>query len=178
MKQKIEFIKENDEFKSIIKEIIENEKVQEMHNYRQHYTTSCYEHCYNAAAYCYLICKKLNLDYKSCTRAAMLHDFFLYDWREKTDRHGLHAFTHGKCACKNASEIFDLNDIEKDCITNHMWPVTIKLPKYKETYILTLVDKHCAMQEFFDYYIHALKNKRVFRYAYVFIGLLILKNHK
>ena len=28
-----------------------------------------------------------------------------------------------------------------------MWPVTISLPKYKESYILTLVDKYCALNE-------------------------------
>ena len=42
----------------------------------------------------------------------MLHDFFLYDWRIKNGRKGLHAFTHGKTACKNASELFELSEKE------------------------------------------------------------------
>ena len=82
MKQYIkELIEKDEEFKSILTPIINNETVQEMKNYRQHYETSCYDHCLQAAYYCYLICKKYNLDYKSATRAAMLHDLFLYDWR-------------------------------------------------------------------------------------------------
>jgi uncharacterized protein len=30
-------------------------------------------------------------------------------------------------------ERFTLNEIEMDIIEKHMWPLTIKLPKYKET---------------------------------------------
>ena len=41
----------------------------------------------------------------------------------------LHAFTHGKTACENACKIFNLNNKEKDMITNHMWPVTLTMPK-------------------------------------------------
>ena len=75
-----EAINQNTEFLSIIEELVNNETVQEMKKYRQHYETSCFEHCYLASYYCYLICKKFNLDYKSATRAAMLHDLFLYNW--------------------------------------------------------------------------------------------------
>lgn len=57
-----------------------------MKNFGQHYDTSCYEHCMNVAKYTYLICKKHNLDYISATRAAMLHDLFLYDWRVKSSK--------------------------------------------------------------------------------------------
>lgn len=64
------------EFEMIINDIITNKQVLKMKNYRQHCDTNTYDHCYNAAKYCYKICKKLNLDYKSATRAAMLHDFF------------------------------------------------------------------------------------------------------
>ena len=90
------------------------DKVQEMKKYKQHYETSTFDHCYMVSYYCYKVCKKLKLDYKSAARAGMLHDFFLYDWRIKNGRKGLHAFTHGKTACKNASELFELSEKEKD----------------------------------------------------------------
>ena len=35
----------NKEFASIIEELICNKTVQEMKNYRQHYETTCFEHC-------------------------------------------------------------------------------------------------------------------------------------
>ena len=38
-------VDEENEFLEIIEDIIENSTVQEMKNYRQHYETSCFEHC-------------------------------------------------------------------------------------------------------------------------------------
>lgn len=176
MNNSLEKIYENDEFINIIKDIISNKTVQEMKNYRQHYETSCFDHCLTAAYYCFIFCKKFNLDYFSCSRAAMLHDLFLYDWRKRQNgRKGLHAFTHPKTACENAKKLFFLNDKEIDIILKHMWPVTISLPKYKESYILTLVDKYCALRESFNAYSDRFCQKKIYRYAYVFLCLLFIK---
>ena len=177
MKPFIKDLSYNDEeFQMIIKELINNETVQEMKNYRQHYETTCFDHCYTAAYYCYLICKKYHLDYKSATRAAMLHDLFLYDWRKRQpDRKGLHAFTHGKKACENACQLFDLNEKEKDIIIKHMWPVTIELPKSIEGFVLTLVDKYCALSESFEVFKSRLFMKPTFRYAYLFLSLIVIR---
>lgn len=177
MKQYIkELIEKDEEFKNILTPIINNETVQEMKNYRQHYETTCYDHCLQAAYYCYLICKKYNLDYKSATRAAMLHDLFLYDWRvRQPDRKGLHAFTHGKTACDNACELFDLNEKEKDIILKHMWPVTIAFPKSFEGFILTFVDKYCAMSESAEVLKTRLFSKKAFRCAYMSLCVMFSK---
>lgn len=177
MKQYIEdLIKKDNEFNDIIHPLIENKTVQEMKNFRQHYETTCFDHCLTAAYYCYCICKKYHLDYKSATRAAMLHDLFLYDWRKKQpDRKGLHAFTHGKTSCENACKLFDLNDKEKDIIIKHMWPVTIAFPKSFEGFVLTFVDKYCAMSESFEILKSRLFMKKPLRYAYIFLSLIIIK---
>ncbi len=166
----------NEEFLSIIEELINNKTVQEMKKYRQHYETSCFDHCYMVSYYCYLICKKYHLDYISVTRAAMLHDLFLYDWRiRQPNRKGLHAFTHGKTACDNASRLFNLSQKEKDMILTHMWPVTMKFPTSLEGLILTFVDKYCAMSETFEVLKFKMFTKKSFRYAYVFFSLLMLR---
>lgn len=171
-----DLINTDKEFQDIIYPLITNETVQQMKNFRQHYETSCFEHCYTVAYYCYLICKKYHLDYHSATRAAMLHDLFLYDWRKRQDgRKGLHAFTHGKTACENACKLFDLNEKEKDMIIKHMWPVTIELPESFEGFILTFVDKYCAMSESFEVLQSRLFMKKAFRYAYLFLSLIIIK---
>lgn len=177
MKQVIKNLANQDqEFQDIIDPLITNETVLQMKYFRQHYETSCFDHCYMAAYYCYLICKKFHLDYQSATRAAMLHDLFLYDWRKRQpDRKGLHAFTHGKQACKNACELFDLNEKEKDMIIKHMWPVTIEFPKSFEGFILTFVDKYCAVSESFEILKSRLFMKKAFRYAYLFSSLIIIK---
>lgn len=168
-----EAINQDTEFLGIIEELITNETVQEMKKYRQHYETSCYEHCLLASYYCYLICKKYNLDYVSATRAAMLHDLFLYNWRQRQpDRKGLHAFTHAKLACNNACKLFDLNEKEKDIIIKHMWPITISFPSFPEGFILTFVDKYCAMAETFGEIKSKLLEKKSFRYLYTFMSFV------
>lgn len=136
------------EYLDIVKDLIINETVLKMKKYRQHFNVNCFDHCLFVSYNSYLICKKHKLDYISVARAGLLHDLFLYDWRKRQDgRKGYHAFTHGKTALENAMKITNLNDKEKDIIKKHMWPVTLEIPKYKETFIITLVDKYFAMVE-------------------------------
>ena len=176
MEEILNKITDDAEFMEIIKPLIENEKVQEMKKYRQHYETTCYDHCLEASYYCYKICKKFKLDYISSAKAAMVHDLFLYDWRKRQpDRKGLHAFTHGKTAYENASKILDLNPMQKDMIIKHMWPLTLALPRYKETYILTLVDKYCALSESFHEIASRYEQKRSYRFLYVLLSLLVIR---
>ena len=159
----------NQEFLNIVEDLINNKTVQEMKKYRQHYETTCFDHCYMVSYYCYLICKKYHLDYISATRAAMLHDLFLYDWRvRQPGRKGLHAFTHGKTACENASKLFDLSQKEKDMILTHMWPITMQFPTSVEGFILTFVDKYCALAESFSHYREVLMQKDLPRLANTF----------
>ena len=165
------------EFIELIKDLINNDTVKEMQNYRQHYDVNTFEHCMNVSYISYKICKKLKWDYKSMARAAMLHDLFLYDWRNsKEELHldGYHAFVHPKIALENASKLYKLNEKEKDIIVKHMWPVTIAFPKYKETYVITLVDKYSALQESMQYYRNKITSKKLYKYAYIFFGLIFL----
>lgn len=172
-------LENNSEFDEIIGEIIQNQTVQEMKKYRQHYDTSCFDHCKNVAYVGYKIAKKLKLDYKSTARAGMLHDLFLYDWRKKEDgRKGLHAFTHPKTAARKAQELFELSDKEQDIILKHMWPLTINLPKYPESYIITVADKYCAIHESCSHYKKTLFSKRVFKYVYLALGVFFIKYKK
>lgn len=167
------------EFNEILSDILSNETVKQMHNYIQHGEISCYTHCYYVAYYTYLICKKLKLDYKSAVRGAMLHDLFLYDWHTTSpadiNEKGVHAWAHQRIALKNASKIFTLNDTEKDIIRNHMWPVTLKFPKTKEAFIVSCMDKYSATAETFMNCRNRITNSRIYRYAYVFLGLFIFR---
>lgn len=172
-------INKDSEFYEIINPLLKNKTVQRLREYKQHYETSCYEHCLSASYYSYIICKKLGWDYKSITKAAMLHDLFLYDWRVKQGRKGLHAFTHPKTACENASILFDLTEKEKNIIRSHMWPLTIMhTPKSKEGFLLTFIDKFCAIRESILYYKKIFNYNTTFRYAYLLLGFVILKANK
>lgn len=85
---------------------------------------------------------------------AMLHDFYFYDWRNKhvEGQKRFHAMRHPNIALTNALDIFELNDLERDIIKKHMWPMTIVPPSYLESFIVTLVDKYCATVEFFKHF--------------------------
>lgn len=167
---------EDDEFSIIISELVKNNEVQKMKDYLQHYDTSCFTHCYNVAYYSYLICKKYNLDYKSAARAGMLHDLFLYDWRVKqANRKRFHGYHHPRIALTNSLNLFELNIKEQNCILRHMWPLTIIPPKYKEGFIISFVDKYCTLMESLHYYRNNLKLKKLYRYSYVFLSMLVIR---
>ncbi|SHJ88130.1 uncharacterized protein SAMN02745227_00940 [Anaerobranca californiensis DSM 14826] len=135
------------EYKSYIEDLLRNENVKMMNRYRHHYFTTCLDHCLNVSFYSYMICRYVGLDYVSAARGGLLHDLFLYDWRTTKLSGGKHAFRHPDIALENAVKVFDLNEIEKDIISKHMWPLTIKPPKYNESFIVCFVDKYCASVE-------------------------------
>lgn len=54
---------------------------------------------------------------------------------------------HPRLAVRNARKITKLNRVEEDIIIKHMWGATIAPPRYKESYIVTMVDKYWAVKE-------------------------------
>ncbi|HOP65263.1 MAG TPA: hypothetical protein PK358_14390 [Spirochaetota bacterium] len=141
------------EYNAIVADILANEEFLKLQNYF-HHNSSIYEHVRIVSYLAYRLCKYLNLDYKSAARGALLHDFFLYDWRDHDEpdlaRNKYHGMAHPKIALNNAMQNFILNDLEKDIIVKHMWPLTLIPPKYQESYIVTFTDKYVASREFID----------------------------
>lgn len=122
--------------------------------YRQHRKTSVLKHSRNVAYISYKLARKISqihkikFNYENLVIGAFLHDLFLYDWHEKINRKGLHAFTHPIEASKNAKQICKINESEQKIIESHMWPLTItKVPKSKEAIMVCVVDKYCAIVE-------------------------------
>lgn len=115
----------------------------------QHGTCSVYKHSVSVALESITIADRLgvHVDYKSLVRGALLHDYFLYDWHEADESHRLHGFTHAGRALENAERDYELNDIERDMIKKHMFPLNPAPPKYIETVILCIADKICAFKE-------------------------------
>ncbi len=119
--------------------------------YIHHGNTSIYSHSLDVTRLCLKLAIKfkLKIDVKSLVRGSLLHDYFLYDWHVKDKSHRLHGFKHATFALNNAIMDFDLNQIEKNMIYTHMFPLNIRIPKYKESWILILSDKICALKEVF-----------------------------
>ncbi len=135
------------EYEKCVSDLIRHELVASMKNFIQHGDISCLEHSLYVSYSSYLICRRLGLDCRSAARGGLLHDFFLYDWHVAKPYRGLHGFVHPSVALENANRHFSLSDMEKDIILKHMWPLTVKLPRYRETFIVLLVDKYCATME-------------------------------
>jgi Predicted HD superfamily hydrolase len=138
------------EYQDCVGDLVGNPRVQLMGGFIQHGRVTCLEHCVNVSYTSYRLCQLLGLDSRSAARGALLHDFFLYDWHVKEDIVGVHAFDHPSTALKNAEENFILNPIERDIIKKHMWPLTLSLPKYAESMLVTFVDKYATICEFFQ----------------------------
>ncbi len=145
----------NQDYIDIIKiygfDILNSENMIKQKDYIQHGNISVYEHSLRV---CYLSLEiagkfNLNVDVKSLVRGALLHDYFLYDWHIKDKSHRLHGFTHPKTAYNNAKKEFTLNDIEKDIIIKHMFPLIILPPVHLESYVVTVADKISAVRETF-----------------------------
>lgn len=137
-------------FKLKAEELLEQSNIQKLKEFQQHAGVNRLEHSVYVAYSSYCLCRRLKLrvDYDSLIRGAVLHDYFLYDWKDINVSPRWHGIVHPRIAYRNAKSLFSLNIIEKDIILTHMWPLTIfHIPKHRESIIVCLADKICALME-------------------------------
>ncbi|HEY8390747.1 MAG TPA: HD domain-containing protein [Clostridia bacterium] len=138
-------------FIDTINEVLKEPQVHKMDNFFHHGNITTLSHCISVAYYSYIMA--INCPFKVNVRSviigAMLHDFYLYDWHDKNKEINWHGFRHPKIALTNAQKYFNLNEIEKDIILRHMWPLTIIPPKYLESFIVSAADKTVTVMETF-----------------------------
>lgn len=137
------------EYLLLINNIMENEEFKKMGNIKHHNTTRL-NHSLKVSYYSYKIAKSLRLDYKDVARGGLLHDFYtdeISDCNKIKDKILLFSIKHPNDAVKNASSYFELSDKEINIIKTHMFPVDYKLPKYAESWIVSLVDKVLSFGE-------------------------------
>lgn len=134
------------EFLSYVEDILNNDYFKELNNFTQHCNTNRLDHSINVSYYSFLFAKFMGIDPKSCARAGLMHDFYLYD-RHKEKLKENHLIYHPKVAYENAKKITSLSEVEKDAILKHMFPICKGFPKYKESYIVTLADKYSSILE-------------------------------
>ena len=144
------------EFYIHINNLLEHEAVRELGNYTQHNCYTRLNHSLDVSYISFFIAKVLHWDCKSAARGGLLHDLFFYDWREQALSGRKHWAHHPKTALENARKVCALNAVEENIIRRHMWLFTITPPRYKEAYIVTFVDKYCALREAFI----GLRNRR------------------
>ena len=114
----------------------------------QHGTTTVWEHSISVANACARVAHALPLRLKMrpLLRGALLHDYFLYDWHDRTTSQPHHATRHGSYARANAERDFSISKHEGDIIQSHMFPLE-GFPKTREAWTVCLVDKGVSLAE-------------------------------
>ncbi|MBQ6696386.1 MAG: HD domain-containing protein [Lachnospiraceae bacterium] len=150
------YTNEQDEaFYEMIWAIIETDEFKKMREYKHHIYGNTYEHSIRVAYLCFLhyhrFQSKVNLE--ELVRGALLHDYFLYNRHDKSQKehvNGLiHGFTHPRKALNNALAAYpDLTNNEQDMIARHMFPLTPLPPKTRYGWMVCFYDKVSAIAEY------------------------------
>ena len=133
------------EFSSHVAPLLAMPQVQKLADCAHHVNYTRLSHSLDVAYLSFCIAKLTRSDARSCARAGLLHDMF---YREDTEGKKLtHMREHPAEALQNAKSVCALNPVEEDIILKHMWLINWDRPRYKESYIVTFVDKACAVRE-------------------------------
>ena len=143
--------KKDQEYLKIVKNILDSPEFLKRKEFMHHYNESVYAHVLKVSYDCYRIGKKFKLDYKALAIAGLLHDFYPHPWQVKkrsTPFFKKHGFVHAHEARVNAEKFFPelMNEKIASMIETHMFPLNICLPKSKEAWLLTLVDKADSLE--------------------------------
>ena len=140
------------EIKDVLKELDEQGRMKYTQKYMQHSDISVYKHCISVAYTSVELADRLawNVNRRELIRGALLHDYFLYDWHIKGPNRKAHGFSHAAAALQNAERDFVLNAVERDIIARHMFPLNLTPPRYRESILVCIADKICAVYETFS----------------------------
>lgn len=140
-------IEQDNDYIELVSSILYNDKFNVIKNIEHHGITR-YEHSIKVSYYAYKIAKLLKLDYESVARAGLLHDYFVTDANAKFKDRFKSTFLHPRISLKMASINFDVNNLEADIISSHMFPFGSTIPKYAESWLVNFIDKIIGSCEF------------------------------
>lgn len=140
--------RQDQDYLNIVDDLLQHDEVQQLAQYTQHHFSNRLRHSISVSYQSYAIAKKIGADAEATARAGLLHDMFYYDWRVTKFEEGSHAYVHPRIALQNARKITHISDKEADIIVKHMFGATIALPKYRESWIVSIVDDFAAVNEY------------------------------
>lgn len=149
------------EYINIVRDILKNEEFKKRKHFRHHGNITVYEHSLKVSYVAYKLSENIKcLNSAEIAIGGLLHDFYYEPWQEKHEkkrRGESHCFVHALEALKNAKANFPelLDEVIEDIIEKHMFPLNSALPKYKEAWLITIVDKLVSLEvlkqpEFFE----------------------------
>ena len=140
----------NNEYLNTVYDLMRDPAVQSMRWLPQHRAgVSCYDHCVLVSFSSWRVCRALGFNHRAAARGGLLHDFYLYNWRDRSSHPGVrHAWEHPDIALNNARARFAVTDTEADIIRSHMFPLTLTKPHHTpEAVVVGMMDKLCALAE-------------------------------
>lgn len=137
-------------YQALILDIKDHPFVTDLKAFKQHIYGNRLTHSYHVSYLGYRLAKRLNLDFRAVARAGLLHDLFYYYPGEVTFSKGGHLRNHPYIALQNARVVTELSAKEEDIILKHMWLASPQLPRYRESFLVTFVDKYVAVVDFIE----------------------------
>ncbi len=155
------------EWYKIVHNILIHPEFQKRKLFMHHHNKTVWDHSILVSFKSFILGKSLKADFQICAIAGLLHDFYSQSWlstpeleklengryttllKESKPWYKKHAFTHGADATQNYHKYFPelINKKIDDAITNHMFPLTLTPPHYKESIIISIVDKINSFKE-------------------------------
>lgn len=149
------------EFIQTTGELLESDQVRMMGRWKHHGPISTLDHSLFVAYLSFRAARFLGLDERAAARGGLLHDLYLYDSKDKSAHPGWQCFDHPRAAARNAEQLTELSDKERNIILSHMWPLGGPLPRSLEAWLVDLVDTICAGLEVSRIYHPARLRKRL-----------------
>lgn len=156
-----------DNWLTIVENVLLNDEFQKRKLFLHHHNMSVWDHSILVSFNSYLVGRYFHADLKVCAIAGLLHDFYSQAWlstpelenlengkytislKEKKPLFKMHGFVHARDAAENYVKYFP--ELENKKITNsikrHMFPLNIIPPRYKEGFIITMIDKWNSVHE-------------------------------
>ena len=142
-------LEQKQELENIYQSFLHDPKILRMQDITMHRGSNCYIHSFKVAK---LAIKRAlrhkKGDLKMVLLGAILHDYYLYDWRIERDKMRHHMSSHPYTASKQAEHDFHIPKDVQRIIETHMWPVNFTdFPKTKEARLVSHADKTIYLKE-------------------------------
>lgn len=140
-------------FLAVTRDILTSPAFLWMKTVRSHVNNTLYHHSAKVAYLIFRHYEKKGVDAATLaelTRAALLHDYYLYDRHARGAHRERHWRSHSHIALQNARRDYPgLTDRQVDMIAHHMFPLTPCPPLYGAGWRLCLYDKLAAIGDRF-----------------------------
>lgn len=166
-------LEDKDKWFIIVKDVIESPEFEIRKKFLHHNEESLYEHLIKVSITSFKLANKWRLNVRDTTLAGLLHDFYSQAWLYSNDLNSIdpkyysnlhskakkklfqkHGFVHGIDAALNIKKYYSsvYNPIIYDAVAKHMFPLSLftteKIPKYKESWTVSLADKIVSFSNF------------------------------